>query len=187
LQAAACSAAAAAAPVVPPPGGPPPALPVFALAPVLASTANYVDLASASGAKYFKGATEPSNSKPFDFVDPPDLQIFLDLVLKKSQVWGWNTIFTVPVIDATTRNAINRNLLNEYGMIPLISVGTQVATYYATPTKRAQDTFMAFQCLHSSLSLDFLKLITTDSNSYHLSAIVWQLMVLYHLCHYSSS
>jgi hypothetical protein len=44
-------------------------------------------------------------------------------------------------------------------------------TYYATPTKRAQDSFLSCQCLLSSLTLDFLKLITADSTKYHLPAL----------------
>jgi hypothetical protein len=132
LQASAAAAAAA----VPPTG--PPTQPVFALAPALANTATtYLDLTSSAGAKHFKGATEPLSSKPFDFADPADLQFFLDLVLKKSQIWGWNTIFTIAVTDPATATTSNRNLLSEYGMIPLESVATHVAPYYATPSKQA--------------------------------------------------
>jgi hypothetical protein len=167
LQASAAAAAAA----VPPTG--PPTQPVFALAPALANTATtYLDLTSSAGAKHFKGATEPLSSKPFDFADPAGLQFFLDLVLKKSQIWGWNTIFTIPVTDPSTATTSNRNLLSEYGMIPLESVATHVALYYATPSKQAQDSFMACQCLLSSLTHDFTKLITTaDSDAYHLPPI----------------
>jgi hypothetical protein len=165
------SAAAAAAAAVPLPTGPP-APPVFTLAPALANNATYLDLTSSTGAKHFKGATEPLSAQPFDFTDPSDLQVFLDLVLKKSQVWGWNSIFTIPVTNPVTATTANRNLLNEYGMIPLESVSTHVTTYYATSSKQAQDSFMACQCLLSSLTVDFMKLITADSNAYHLPSIV---------------
>jgi hypothetical protein len=171
LQAAVLAANAATA-AVPPVAGPPIAPPVFTLAPALANTAaTYLDLTSAAGAKHFKGATEPLSAQPFDFADPSDLQIFLDLALKKSQIWGWNTIFTIPVTDPITANTTNHNLLSEYGMIPLQAITTQVTTYYATSSKRAQDSFMACQCFLSSLTLDFLKLITADSNAYHLPPI----------------
>jgi hypothetical protein len=166
LQAAAAAVTAAA-----PPLGPP-APPAFTLAPALANTATtYLDLTSSTGAKHFKGATEPLSAQPFDFADPADLQFFLDLVLKKSQIWGWNTIFTIPVTDPVTATTSNRNLLSEYGMIPLASVATHVTTYYATPSKQAQDSFMACQCLLSSLTHDFMKLITADSDAYHLPPI----------------
>jgi hypothetical protein len=57
------------------------------LTPALANTAAaLLGLTSTSnGAKHFKGATEPLTSNPFDFADPSDLQIFLELLLKKSQ------------------------------------------------------------------------------------------------------
>ena len=78
-----------------------PVAPVFTLAPALANTATFRDLTSAGGAKHFKGATKPLNQQPFDFTDWSDLQVFLDLVLKKSQVWGWNAIFTIPVTNSS--------------------------------------------------------------------------------------
>jgi hypothetical protein len=168
LQTAAATAAAATAATAPAPVP----VPVFALAPALANTATFIDVTSTSGTKHFKGATEPLNKQPFDFADSSDLQVFLDLVLKKSQVWGWNTIFTIPVTNAVTGLTTNHSLISEYGVIPLASVRTQAMSYYANPTKQAQDSFMACQCLLGSLTLDFLKLITADSTDYHLPPIV---------------
>jgi hypothetical protein len=170
LRAAATAAAAAAAAAPPPAAGPP----VFTLAPALASSATFVDLTSSNGAKHFKGATEPLNKLPFNFKDPSDLQVFLDLVLKKSQVWGWNPIFTIPVLNGSAAIGVtttNHSLLDEYGLVPMESVRAHVMAYYATPTKRAQDSFMSCQCLLSSLTLDFLKLITADSSKYHVPAL----------------
>jgi hypothetical protein len=149
-----------------------PHTPVFTLAPALANTSNFINLTSANGIKYFKGATEPLTKTPFDFADPSDLQVFLDLSLKKSQVWGWNPIFTVPVVSVPTGETANYSLLEKYGLIPLSSVRNHGMAYYATHTKRAQDSFMACQSILSSLTLDFLKLITADSDNYHLPAIV---------------
>lgn len=132
----------------------------------------FIDLTSASGAKHCKGATEPLNQKPFDFSDSSDLQVFLNLVLKKSQIWGWNTIFNIPVKDVSTGVMTYHNLLDEYGLVPLASVHAHTLNYYAQQTKQAQDSFMACQCLLSSLTLDFLKLITAKSPDYHLPPIV---------------
>jgi hypothetical protein len=155
---------AAAAAAVPPTGLLKP--PVFTLAPALDNTTTFLDLTSSTGAMYFKGATKPLNTQPFGFADPSDLQIFLDLVLKKLQIWGWNTIFIISVTDPVTTLSTSRNLLSEYGTISLESVRTQVTMYYATSSREAQDSFMA------SLTLNFLKLINIDSKVYHLSPIV---------------
>jgi hypothetical protein len=168
LQAAAAAAAVAAATNAPQPVH----VPVFGLAPALAGTATFIDVTSTNGIKHFKGATEPLNKQPFDFSDSSDLQVFLDLVLKKSQVWGWNTIFTIPVTDVTTGVTTNHSLISEYGVVPLASVRTHVMSYYGNQTKQAQDSFMACQCLLSSLTLDFLKLITADADDYHLPPVV---------------
>jgi hypothetical protein len=141
--------------------------PVFTLAPALANTATFLDLTSSSGAKHFKGAIESLNSHPFDFEDSADLQVFLDLVLTKSQVWGWNNIFNIPVVDPKTAVTQSWNLLNHYGMVPLASVRSHALTYYSTQSKQAQDSFMLCQCLLGSL-----KTITADTTAYHLPAIV---------------
>jgi hypothetical protein len=153
-------------------GGAPLGGPVFTLAPALANTAAFLDLTTPNGVKHFRGATEALNSEAFDFEDDSDLQVFLDLLHTKSQVWGWNAIFEIPVMDTMTATARNWNLITHYGMIPLESVRTHCTSYYATPSKRAQDSFMLCQCLLNSLSLDFLKTITPDSASYNLPAIV---------------
>ena len=166
LQAAAAVAAAAPLPA----GAPAPVLPVFTLAPALADTAMFIDLSTSGGTKHFKSAIEPLTSQPFDFADPSDLQVFLDLMLKKSQVWGWNPILTIPVPDTTTGISKSYNLLDRYGMVPLKDVRAHVASYYNKETKQAQDSFMSCQCLLSSLSIEFLKLITAQSKDYHLPA-----------------
>jgi hypothetical protein len=164
------SAAAASVTTAPPAG--PLTSPVFTLAPALANAVTtYLDLTSSTGAKHFKGATKPLSTQSFDFSDAADLKFFLDLVLNESQIWGWNSIFTIPVTDPVTTTTTDRNLLSEYGMIPLESVTAHVTTYYNTPSKQAQDSFMACQCLLSSLTHDFMKLITADSAAYHLPPI----------------
>jgi hypothetical protein len=165
-QNAAAAAQQAAAAAVPLPA------PVFMLAPALANTAAFFYFASSDGAKLFKGATEALNSHAFDFEDDSALRVFLALVLTKSQVWGWNAIFDIPVADAPAATARNWNLLTHHGVVPLDSVRTHAMSHCATPSKRAQDSFMLCQCLLNSLTLDFLKTITTDADICHLPAIV---------------
>jgi hypothetical protein len=117
--------------------------PVFTLASALANAAAFLDLTGSSGAKRFKGATPESLSfQPFDFEDNSDPRVFLDLVLTKSQVWGWNTIFNVPVTDAATGAARNWNLLSHHSMAPLGSARIHATLCCATPLKQAQDSCM---------------------------------------------
>jgi hypothetical protein len=165
--AAAATAAAAAAAGNPPPPPPPGPLP-FVLAPAH-STQTYVALTTGEGKKHFKGGSEPLNAKAFDFTDTSDLQLFLDLLMKKSQVWGWQAIFSIPVTIGTTTTT--HNLLKEFGVIPMEAIRDHVLTYYATQTKAAQDSFVSCQCLLGSISLDFLKTLAVDAHQYHLPAI----------------
>jgi hypothetical protein len=131
----------------------------------MANDGAFLDLATSTGAKLFKLGAEPL-SRSFDFVDPSDLQVFLDLLKTKSKVQGWSRIFTVPVeVDGVTTN---HSLLHNYGVIPIASVALDAATYVNAQSKVAQDSFMLFQCIFASLRTEFLKLVTTEALLYHI-------------------
>ena len=61
-----------------------------------------------------------------------------------------------------------------YGLVPLSSVRTNIMSYEATPSKRAQDVFMLlYHCLMNTLTLDFLEqIVIADLPSYHLPVIL---------------
>jgi hypothetical protein len=163
----AAAAATAALAGLPPTGAPNPgtAAPIFALSPAMANAGAFLNLSTSTGAKLFKIGAEPL-SRSFDFVDPSDLQVFLDLLKTKSKVQGWSRIFTVPVeVDGVTTN---HSLLHNYGVIPLASVALDAATYVNAESKVAQDSFMLFQCIFASLDTEFLKLVTTEALHYHI-------------------
>jgi hypothetical protein len=141
------------------------AAPIFALSPAMANAGAFLDLANSNGAKLFKLGAEPL-SRSFDFVDPSDLHVFLDLLKTKSKVQGWSRILTVPVeVDGVTTNY---SLLHNYGVIPLASVALDAATYVNAQSRVAQDSFMLFQCIFASLCTEFLKFITTEATLYHI-------------------
>ncbi len=143
----------------------PPMAPVFALSPALANAGNFLNLATSAGAKLFKYGAEPL-SQTFDFLDHSDLQVFLDHLKTKTKVQGWARIFTIPVtLNGTVSN---HHLLTNYGLIPLEAVTQDALTYVDSPTRAAQDSFMAFQCIFASLSSDFLKSITMEAAQYHV-------------------
>ena len=131
----------------------------------MANAGAFLNLSTSStGAKLFKIGAEPL-SRSFDFVDPSDLQVFLDLHKTKSKVQGWARIFTVPVeIDGVTTN---HSLLHNYGVIPLASVTSDALTYVNAESKVAQDSFMLFLCIFASLDTEFLKPVTAEAQHYH--------------------
>ena len=163
----AAAVATAALAGLPPAGAPNPAIPVpvFALSPAMANAGAFLDLSTSAGTKLFKVGAEPL-SQTFNFMDPADLQVFLDLLKTKSKVQGWSRIFTVPVdIDGMVTN---HSLLHNYGVVPLASVALDALSYANTETKTAQDSFMLFQCIFASLDTEFLKTVTTEAAHYHV-------------------
>ena len=163
----AAAAATAAFAGLPPAGAPNPgtAAPIFALSPAMANAGAFLNLSTSTGAKLFKIGAEPL-SRSFDFLDPSDLQVFLDLLKTKSKVQGWSRIFTVPVeVDGVTTS---HSLLHNYGVIPLASVVSDALTYVNEESKVAQDSFMLFQCIFASLDTEFLKSVTTEAQHYHI-------------------
>ena len=105
--------------------------PIFALSPAMANAGAFLDLSSSTGAKLFKVCSEPL-SRTFDFIDPSDLQVFLDLLKTKSKVQGWSRIFTVPVeVEGVSTS---HSLLHNYGVIPLESVALDAQTYVNSET-----------------------------------------------------
>jgi hypothetical protein len=77
---------------------------ISALSPAMANAGAFLNLATSAGAKLLKLCAEPL-SWSFDFVDPSDLQVFLDLLKTKSKVQGRSRIFTVTVeVDGVTTN-----------------------------------------------------------------------------------
>jgi len=164
----AAATATAALAGLPPAGAPNPASTAltFALSPAVANLGTFLDLSSSKGAKLFKLGSEPL-PRSFDFLDPSDIQVFLDLLKAKAKVQGWGRIFSVPVdVDGVVTN---HSLLLNYGVIPLASVSLDALSYVNSETKAAQDSFMLFQCIFASLETSFLKKVTTESDLYHVA------------------
>jgi hypothetical protein len=140
--------------------------PTFALSPAVANAGAFLDLSSSKGAKLFKLGSKPL-PRSFDFQDPSDIQVFLDLLKAKAKVQGWGRIFRVPVdIDGVVTNY---SLLLDYEVIPLASVTLDAINYVNSETKSTQDSFMLFQCIFGSLDTSFLKVVTTESDNYHVA------------------
>jgi hypothetical protein len=163
---AAAAVATTALAAMPPAGAPATLAPRFALSPAMANAGAFLDLSTSKGAKLFKVGAEPL-SRSFDFEDPSELQVFLDLLKTKAKVQGWSRIFTVPVTD-DQGVVTNHSLLQNYGVISLASVVRDALSYVNTPTKVAQDSFMLFQCIFASLGTEFLKTVTTEASHYHV-------------------
>ena len=125
----------------------PPQLPAtrFALAPALAS-GDIIDFSTPAGAKIFKAGTEPLSST-FDCT-PVNLQLFLDQLKDKVAIFDWTDVIDI----TTTEQLISKSLLEHYGEVTYEMVKEHATTYVNSSTRKAQDSFMLYNCIMSSLT-----------------------------------
>ena len=117
--------------------GAPPALPVpavavpavaFALAPALAGGAAPIDYTTQAGQAMYSQATE---KLPYLFRGKESsLPTFLQALRNRADAAGWEDIFTITIGADGAGNAINRNLLTQYGEITLTHVRDNAAADY---------------------------------------------------------
>jgi hypothetical protein len=116
----------------------------FALAPALANN-NIIDYTTPAGAKLFKAGTDPLPST-FDCT-AVNLQLFLDQLKDKASIYAWTSILEVD----------SKNLIDHYGEITYDSVRYHAERHVLSSTRMAQDSFMMYNCIMSSLSDDAQK------------------------------
>jgi hypothetical protein len=171
-MAAAIPVGAAVPPVIPP--VPPPAIAVFALTPAVA-VQGVVDLTTNVGRKLYESATKKVAEELYD-CKPEGLYQFLQSVSNRARAFGWddpvNGILQIPE-DAADPQSVTDNLIENYGRISLTDIRAFEATYLHQPVRPAQDAWMLYQCLMSSISKEGKDKITIWNNQYtvggHLS------------------
>jgi hypothetical protein len=160
------AAAAAAAPVV---AAPAVQLAGFALSPARA-VAGVIDMSSSAGSKLFNKGAEAlsiSLSKDERGYDGKgaNLKLLLTYVKQRANVFDWTGILTFTI------DGVARNLLVDYGQIPIADMKTQVTTYIAQPNRNAQNSFMMFECLSKSLTVEALNSVLTEVTDYTVNDI----------------
>jgi hypothetical protein len=125
----------------------PPQLPTtrFALAPAL-SSGDIIDFSTPAGAKIFKAGTEPLSST-FDCT-PVNLQLFLDQLKDKVAIFDWTEVVNITHPEQQT----SKSLLEHYGEVTYDMVKEHAATYVNSSTRKAQDSFMLYNCIMSYLT-----------------------------------
>lgn len=116
----------------------------FSLAPALAS-GEIIDFSQASGAKLFKSGIEALSTE-FNCT-AVNLQLFLDQLRDKSSIYNWERILEVP-----DEYGISKSLIDQYGELSYEKVKSHAETYVNTQTRRAQDSFMLYNCIMNTLS-----------------------------------
>eukprot|EP00978_Attheya_sp_CCMP212_P002101 scaffold4343_cov56-Attheya_sp.AAC.1 len=146
-----------------------PVVGAFALSPARA-VPGVIDMSTSAGSKLFNKGAESlsiSLSKDVRGYDGKggNLKLLLTYVKQRANVFDWMAILTIPV------DGVDRNLLVDYGQIPIADIRTQVTTYIDQPNRNAQNSFMMFECLSKSLIVEALNSLLAEIDDYMVRVV----------------
>ena len=159
-QAGTAAVLAAPAPTVPAPGIQAPAAPQgqvgtpFFLNPAGAMTGT-LDFTQVETRKYFHKATKKLDQEELYDCSPSNMFHFLKLLKQRANEHGWDDdvtgILWVPEDHQDATGAL-RYMPTEYGRLTMEQISNFEKSYLGLQTRAAQDSYMLFKCLMSSLS-----------------------------------
>eukprot|EP00978_Attheya_sp_CCMP212_P040337 scaffold219054_cov37-Attheya_sp.AAC.2 len=132
--------------------------------------AGIIDTTTSAGAKLFSKGAEAiiivlsKDIRGFDGKGG-NLKLFLTYMKQRVNVFGWAAILTIPV------DGVDCNLLADYGRVPIEDIRSVVSTYIDQPTRNAQNSFMMYECLLKSLSVEALNVILAEVDIYTVRGI----------------
>lgn len=139
----------------------------FALTPAVA-VVGIVDFTTNVGRKLYESATQKVAEELYD-CKPEGLYQFLQSVSNRARAFGWDDaaggILQIPIIPNDPNSQLN-NLIENYGRISLAEIRAFEETYLSLEIRPAQDAWMLYQCLMSSISKEGKDKITIWSNQY---------------------
>lgn len=157
--------------------GAPPAIPVpavvvpaFALAPALAGGGAPIDYTTRAGQAMYSQATE---KLPYLFRGKESsLPTFLQALRDRADAAGWEDIFTITIGADGAGNAINRNLLTQYGEITLTNVRDNAAAdYIGQQVRNAQISHQIYQCIRKSITDEVSERLVTESENFYVQGV----------------
>jgi hypothetical protein len=139
----------------------------FALTPAVA-VLGVIDFTTNVGRKLYESATHKVAEELYD-CKPDGLYQFLQSVSNRARAFGWDDpiggILQIPV-DPNDPNSDTDNLIDNYGRIALAEIRAFEETYIDTQVRPAQDAWMLYQCLMTSISKEGKDKITIWSSQY---------------------
>jgi hypothetical protein len=143
-------------------------MPVFALAPAQAIEGP-LDYSLSEHHMIYKSGIRPVSDDSFS-CDADKLFQFLREVQDRAIDVGWmDGILNINMNpEEDGGNAEEENLLENYGTVALEQVLASEKTYIAEQERKAQDTYMLYQCLMSSLSGEAKKKVMIWSDQYQV-------------------
>jgi hypothetical protein len=137
---------------------------VFALTPAT-HIVGLLNFAKSEHHKIYKSGIAAINTT-YD-CDPDGLFQFLGEIRNRANQMGWmEGILNIDLAAPEDDDEEISNLIENYGTITLDQVRSWETRYIATPSRAAQDTYMLYQCLMSSLTPEAKKKIMIWSDQY---------------------
>jgi hypothetical protein len=128
-----------------------------------------VDFTTAVGRKRYKSATQKVTEELYN-CKPEGLYQFLQSVISnQARAFGWDDVIGVILqipVDPNDPNSNTDNLIKNYGGIALADIRTFEETYLHLQIRPAQDAWMLYQCIMTSISKEGKDKITIWNN-YH--------------------
>ena len=145
----------------PPPGGNPPPMELppappqaaFSLTPGEAHT-GVLNYSHKPHWYHWSGAVKKLEEELYDCT-PDGFYQFIKSMKERAKSYGWtaaNGVLRVPMTNQQGAEVIN--VLEDYGRISLARLTEFERTYINSPTRRAQDDRMLYECIMNSLSVD---------------------------------
>ena len=128
-----------------------------------------LDFTRSNARKYFAKATKKLDTKELYDCTPGNMYHFLKLLNQRANESGWDDeisgISWIPE-DINDQNSELRYLPTEYGRVTLDQIANFEKSYLGTERRDAQDNFMLYKCLMSSLSKEVEMKIEGWENEY---------------------
>ena len=128
-----------------------------------------LDFTKSDARKYFAKATKKLDSEELYDCTPGNMYHFLKLLNQRANEHGWDDeisgIMWIPD-DIDDQNSDLRYLPTEYGRVTLEQIAKFEKSYLGTERREAQDNYMLYKCLMSSLSKEARMKIEGWENEY---------------------
>ena len=142
----------------------------FHLSPAMAIT-GVIDYGTTEGRKHFERSIAPLSVELFD-CESDDLHLFIDALITRAREMGWD----IPgvgindiLLDPTDPHSEYKNILRHHGELTLDQIRAFEATYIATGTRAAQDTYSMYRCIMNSVKKNTLKRISVWNPDFHVN------------------
>ena len=128
-----------------------------------------LDYTRSDARKYFAKATKRLDSEELFDCTPGNMYHFLKLLNQRANEYGWDDeisgIMWIPE-DINDQSSELRYLPTEYGRVTLSQIDAFEKSYLGTERREAQDNYMLYKCLISSLSKEARMKIEGWENEY---------------------